>query len=189
MHIRNSMCLIIKGRPVLEGTKDEDCCVCYGVGIGKADQNDDSDKDILGVIENYCKVSHHVAHRNCMLKWYTMGITGVSQNLNFRSTQTRLLRPIPTCPICRGKIIFEVIQKDLLEKEAHEGTWKNRNNWLRKLEALTRDWRNIMNWRWIIVRVEVTAIYILMVWRILKWREKIIRSLTYHDMLFRHLNY
>jgi len=122
-----------------------------------------------------------------MLKWYTMGITGgvsrlARQNLNIRSTQTSLLRPIPTCPICRGKIIFEVIQKDLLEKEeANEGIWKNKNNWLWKLGALIKDWRNIMNWRWIIVRVEVTIIYILMVWRILKWREKIMRSLTYYN--------
>ena len=135
MHIHNSMCLTLKGRPVLEGAKDNDCCICYGVGIGNgssySDQDDDSNKDdTLGVIENYCKVSHHVAHRNCMIRWYTMGITGVSQNLNFRSTQTRLLRPIPSCPICRGKIIFEVIQRDLLEKEeADKGIW---GNWLCK---------------------------------------------------------
>ncbi|RIA88205.1 hypothetical protein C1645_253529 [Glomus cerebriforme] len=182
MYIRNSLCLIIKGRPVLDGTKDDDCCVCYGVGIGNgsssyhSDSNDDPDKDTLGVIENYCKVSHHVAHRNCMLRWYTKGITSsLSQNLN-RLTQ---LRPAPTCPICRGKIIFEVIEKE----EAIEGIWKNKNNLLWKLDSLIKDWRNVMDWRWIIVRVEVTAIYILIVWRILKWREKIMRSLNYYNRI------
>ncbi|PKK63607.1 hypothetical protein RhiirC2_134356 [Rhizophagus irregularis] len=149
MHIRNSTCLIIKGRPVLDGTKDDDCCVCYGVGIG---------------------------NRDCMFKW--LGISVVSR-LGWQNSNLRL-RPIPTCPICRGEIIFEVIQKNLLEKEEIiEG--KNKNNWLRKLGALIKDWRNVMDWRWIIVRVEVTTVYILMVWRILKWREKIIRSLTYYN--------
>jgi len=90
MHIRNSMCLIIKGRPVLNGIKDDDCCVCYGVGIGNgpsyhSDQDDDPDKDTLGVIENYCNVSHHVAHRNCMLRWYTMGITGGVSRLGWQN--------------------------------------------------------------------------------------------------------
>ncbi|PKC15185.1 hypothetical protein RhiirA5_370878 [Rhizophagus irregularis] len=177
MHIRNSTCLIIKGRPVLDGTKDDDCCVCYGVGIGNGPYySDDPNMDSLGVIENYCKVSHHVAHRDCMFKW--LGISVVSR-LGWQNSNLRL-RPIPTCPICRGEIIFEVIQKNLLEKEEIiEG--KNKNNWLRKLGALIKDWRNVMDWRWIIVRVEVTTVYILMVWRILKWREKIIRSLTYYN--------
>ncbi|GBB89558.1 hypothetical protein RclHR1_16290004 [Rhizophagus clarus] len=175
MHIRNSTCLIIKGRRVLDDTKDDDCCVCYGVGIGNY-CSDDFNMDSLGVIENYCKVPHHVAHRECMFKW--LGITGVTSRLGWQNSNLRL-RPIPTCPICRGEIIFEAIQKK--KEEVIEGTWKNKNNLSQKIGALVKDWRNVMDWRWIIVRVEVTTIYILMVWRILKWREKITRSLTYYN--------
>jgi hypothetical protein len=179
MHIHNSTCLIIKGRPALDGTKDDDCCICYGVGIGDGSYSDDPNKDSLGIIENYCKVSHHVAHRDCMFKW--LGITGVTSRLGWQNSNHRI-RPVPTCPICRGEIIFKVIQKNLLEKEEIiEGTWKNKNNWFWKLSALIKDWRNVMDWRWIIVRVEVTTIYILMVWRILRWREKIMRNLTHYN--------
>ncbi|CAG8526652.1 1351_t:CDS:2 [Funneliformis mosseae] len=166
MRVHNSMCLIIKGRPVLEGTKDDDCC---------------------STLENYCKVPHHVAHRNCMFKWYTMGNTGfvsrlALQNLNLRLTNASLLRPVPTCPICRGEIIFKVIQKEFLEKEkAIQGRWGNKNNWLWKLDSLIKDWRNVMNWRWIAVRAEIMVIYILIVWKFLKWREKLTRNLTYYN--------
>ncbi|CAG8729215.1 9083_t:CDS:1, partial [Racocetra fulgida] len=112
------------------GTKDEDCCVCYGVGVGSSatsfypDQDNDEivDEDSLGILENYCSVPHHVAHRPCMFRWYTTGLTGISrtlpgQTLNSRLTQIKLLRPMPTCPSCRGKLIVEILQKDLLEKE------------------------------------------------------------------------
>ncbi|CAI2174427.1 17909_t:CDS:2 [Funneliformis geosporum] len=192
MRVDDSMRLIIKGRPVLEGTKDDDCCVCYGIGIGDGSSSFYSDQDDVdnlceSTLENYCKVPHHVAHRNCMLKWYTMGNTGfvsrlALQNLNIRLTNANLLRPAPTCPICRGEIIFKVIQKDLLEKEkANEGIWGNKNNWLLKLDSLIKDWRNVMNWRWVAVRVEITVIYILIVWKFLKWREKLMRNLNYYN--------
>ncbi|CAG8719375.1 14126_t:CDS:2 [Gigaspora rosea] len=165
-HIRNSTCFTIRGCPAPEGTKDEDCCVCYGVGVG--------------ILENYCKVPHHVAHRPCMFRWYTTGLTGISrtltgQNLNSRLTQIKLLRPMPTCPSCRGKLRVDILQKDLLEKEEIIGKWSNTNKWLVKLGSLVREWRNIMNWQCIMARSGITITYILIALMILKWRESIIR--------------
>ncbi|RIB15293.1 hypothetical protein C2G38_1590035 [Gigaspora rosea] len=187
-HIRNSTCFTIRGCPAPEGTKDEDCCVCYGVGVGSSatsfysDQDNDEivDEDSLGILENYCKVPHHVAHRPCMFRWYTTGLTGISrtltgQNLNSRLTQIKLLRPMPTCPSCRGKLRVDILQKDLLEKEEIIGKWSNTNKWLVKLGSLVREWRNIMNWQCIMARSGITITYILIALMILKWRESIIR--------------
>ncbi|CAG8757831.1 11327_t:CDS:2, partial [Dentiscutata erythropus] len=142
VHIRNSTCFTIRGCPAPEGTKDEDCCVCYGVGVGSSatsfysEQDNDEivDEDSLGILENYCKVPHHVAHRPC-------------QNLNSRLTQIKLLRPMPTCPSCRGKLMVDILQKDLLEEEEVIGKRNNTNKWLVKLRSLTREWLNIMNWK------------------------------------------
>ncbi|CAG8542840.1 11409_t:CDS:2, partial [Acaulospora morrowiae] len=188
LHIRNSICFTIRGRPSPEGTADEDCCVCYGVGVGTGattfypDQDEEEDDD-LGILENYCVIPHHVAHRPCMFRWYTMGMSELTrtlawQNLNLRLSQYRLINPTPTCPSCRGKLIVEILQEGLLEKEdtMKAGLGKT-NKWLGKLERLIREWRTIMSWKWVIARGEITIIYILIIWRVLKWREKIMTIL------------
>ncbi|CAG8552375.1 14168_t:CDS:2, partial [Cetraspora pellucida] len=94
-------------RPAPEDTKDEDCCVCYGVGVGLA-----------GISR-----------------------TLPGQTLNSRLTQIKLLRPMPTCPSCRGKLEVDLRQKDILEKEEVIGRGNNTNKWLVKLRSLVREWQ------------------------------------------------
>ncbi|RHZ82864.1 hypothetical protein Glove_103g238 [Diversispora epigaea] len=184
VNIRNSLSFTIRGRPAPETANDEDCCVCYGVGIGTkvtsfySDQDENNeifDENDLGILENYCKFPHHVAHRPCMFRWYTMGITRSLALQHLRLSQIRLLRIKPTCPSCRGKLILEILQKDLLEKEEKKKKPIEKRRWLSKFKILIKEWRNVMNWKWIIARSEVTLIFILIVWRILKWRETIMQ--------------
>ncbi|CAG8572743.1 1502_t:CDS:2 [Diversispora eburnea] len=139
------------------------------------ENNEIFDENDLGILENYCKFPHHVAHRPCMFRWYTMGITRTLALQHLRLSQIRLLRIKPTCPSCRGKLILEILQKDLLDKEEKKKKFIENRRWKSKFKILIKEWRNVMNWKWIIMRSEVTLIFILIVWRILKWRETIMQ--------------
>ncbi|KAF9086290.1 hypothetical protein BGX29_001467, partial [Mortierella sp. GBA35] len=73
---------------------DDDCCICYGAMLD--DDEDGTDlsehsnsngsrqgsnasglnRDTDHVLENFCVVKQHVAHRGCIRKWYNYGPKG-----------------------------------------------------------------------------------------------------------------
>ncbi|KAG0208309.1 hypothetical protein BGX33_006342 [Mortierella sp. NVP41] len=88
--------ILITGRPLdkeIEVT-DDDCCICYGAMLD--DDEDGTDlsehsnsngsrqgsnasglnRDTDHVLENFCVVKQHVAHRGCIRKWYNYGPKG-----------------------------------------------------------------------------------------------------------------
>ncbi|CAG8550611.1 9160_t:CDS:2 [Ambispora leptoticha] len=177
VHIRNMNSFTIRGRPPPPESKDDDCCVCMGVGIGThtttfftdIEEDEFADESCLGALENYCNIPHHVAHRPCMFRWFTTGLARVSGPILDFNQQLNQMRPAPVCPKCRGSLAVEIITKDSL---VDDDNWRNRTTWNSRINSLIRDWRKVMNWRWIFARSELTIAYILIVWRILKWREK-----------------
>ncbi|KAF9575316.1 hypothetical protein EC968_003668 [Mortierella alpina] len=91
--------ILITGRPLDKEVQvgDDDCCICYGAMLddddSMADQEDmyHSDasevglsKDTDHVLENFCVVKQHVAHRGCIRKWYNYGPKGYRPMEAFR---------------------------------------------------------------------------------------------------------
>ncbi|KAF9359967.1 hypothetical protein BGX34_008028 [Mortierella sp. NVP85] len=91
--------IMITGRPLdKDGQRqwtDDDCCICYGAMLDDEDEirdrdqynsslgsgtgggmNDGINKDTDHVLENFCVVKQHVAHRGCIRKWYNYGPKG-----------------------------------------------------------------------------------------------------------------
>jgi hypothetical protein len=94
--------ILITGRPLdkeIEVT-DDDCCICYGAMLD--DDEDGMDlsehgnhngrhsyglginKDTDHILENFCVVKQHVAHRGCIRKWYNYGPKGYRPMEAFR---------------------------------------------------------------------------------------------------------
>ncbi|KAF9964615.1 hypothetical protein BGZ70_006189 [Mortierella alpina] len=92
--------ILITGRPLDKEVEmnDDDCCICYGAML---DDDDDSmvdqedmyhsnagemglSKDTDHVLENFCVVKQHVAHRGCIRKWYNYGPKGYRPMEAFR---------------------------------------------------------------------------------------------------------
>ncbi|KAG0308853.1 hypothetical protein BGZ98_006499 [Dissophora globulifera] len=97
--------ILITGRPLEKDTQmsDDDCCICYGAMldddedvadqeeyyIGREDDHHNHtvtglSKDTDHVLENFCVVKQHVAHRGCIRKWYNYGPRGYRPMEAFR---------------------------------------------------------------------------------------------------------
>ncbi|KAF8953502.1 hypothetical protein CPC16_007607 [Podila verticillata] len=88
--------ILITGRALdkdMEAVSDDDCCICYGAMLGDDDddqeaymgrQGDGMSKDTDHVLENFCVVKQHVAHRGCIRKWYNYGPKGYRPMEAFR---------------------------------------------------------------------------------------------------------
>lgn len=88
--------ILITGRALdkdMEEVSDDDCCICYGAMLGDDDsdqeeymgrQSDGMSKDTDHVLENFCVVKQHVAHRGCIRKWYNYGPKGYRPMEAFR---------------------------------------------------------------------------------------------------------
>ncbi|KAF9322232.1 hypothetical protein BG006_002448, partial [Podila minutissima] len=88
--------ILITGRPLDKDIEvsDDDCCICYGAMLGDDDgeqeefmgsiQGDGMSKDTDRVLENFCVVKQHVAHRGCIRKWYNYGPKGYRPMEAFR---------------------------------------------------------------------------------------------------------
>ncbi|KAG0219720.1 hypothetical protein BGX31_011175 [Mortierella sp. GBA43] len=90
--------IMITGRPLDKNEQaqwtDDDCCICYGAMLDDEDEigdreqynsslgrsssagDDGINKDTDHVLENFCVVKQHVAHRGCIRKWYNYGPKG-----------------------------------------------------------------------------------------------------------------
>ncbi|KAF9105088.1 hypothetical protein BGX27_009807 [Mortierella sp. AM989] len=81
--------IMITGQPLDKDVQasDDDCCICYGAMLDDDDINErdeysnpnESDglsRDADHVLENFCVVKQHVAHRGCIRKWYNYGPKG-----------------------------------------------------------------------------------------------------------------
>ncbi|KAG0263058.1 hypothetical protein BG011_009351 [Mortierella polycephala] len=85
--------ILITGRPLDKDVEanDDDCCICYGAmlddddaadheeyytGSGEGETRRGLSKDTDHVLENFCVVKQHVAHRGCIRKWYNYGPKG-----------------------------------------------------------------------------------------------------------------
>ncbi|KAF9339901.1 hypothetical protein BGZ91_004289 [Linnemannia elongata] len=95
--------ILITGRPLdkeIEVT-DDDCCICYGAmldddedGMDLSEHSSNNNgrhshgvginKDTDHVLENFCVVKQHVAHRGCIRKWYNYGPKGYRPMEAFR---------------------------------------------------------------------------------------------------------
>ncbi|KAG0380549.1 hypothetical protein BGX24_007404 [Mortierella sp. AD032] len=96
--------ILITGRPLdkeIEVT-DDDCCICYGAMLdddedgmdlsehssnnhnGRHSKGAGINKDTDHVLENFCIVKQHVAHRGCIRKWYNYGPKGYRPMETFR---------------------------------------------------------------------------------------------------------
>ncbi|KAF9550505.1 hypothetical protein EC957_000179 [Mortierella hygrophila] len=96
--------ILITGRPLdkeIEVT-DDDCCICYGAmldddedGMDLSEHSNNNNngrhshgvginKDTDHVLENFCVVKQHVAHRGCIRKWYNYGPQGYRPMEAFR---------------------------------------------------------------------------------------------------------
>ncbi|KAG0274529.1 hypothetical protein BGZ95_009695 [Linnemannia exigua] len=96
--------ILITGRPLdkeIEVT-DDDCCICYGAmldddedGMDLSEHSSNNhnsrhskgagvNKDTDHVLENFCIVKQHVAHRGCIRKWYNYGPKGYRPMETFR---------------------------------------------------------------------------------------------------------
>ncbi|KAF9126460.1 hypothetical protein BGW39_006605 [Mortierella sp. 14UC] len=96
--------ILITGRPLdkeIEVT-DDDCCICYGAMLdddedgmdlsehssnnphGRHSNGAGINKDTDHVLENFCIVKQHVAHRGCIRKWYNYGPKGYRPMEAFR---------------------------------------------------------------------------------------------------------
>ncbi|KAG0199674.1 hypothetical protein BGX28_007088 [Mortierella sp. GBA30] len=91
--------ILITGRPLEKDVEhsDDDCCICYGAMLDDEDMLDQEDmyhsheggetglsKDTDNVLENFCIVKQHVAHRGCIRKWYNYGPKGYRPMEAFR---------------------------------------------------------------------------------------------------------
>ncbi|KAF9404202.1 hypothetical protein BGZ94_004313 [Podila epigama] len=86
--------ILLTGRPLDKETEanDDDCCICYGAMLG--DDDDEAadfsyreagiSRDTDHVLENFCVVKQHVAHRGCIRKWYNYGPKGYRPMEAFR---------------------------------------------------------------------------------------------------------
>lgn len=181
--------ITIRGLPPPKGAKDDDCCVCYGVGLGDYG-NDDDDNSLwntqgygqeqlnyqnntheLGVLECFCKVSHHVAHRPCMFRWFTTG--GVRSRVllqlgNGLLNTGMIVSPVPTCPSCRGDLVFEIADRD--ELDAAEDS--NIVGFRKRVLKIWKEWNKVMDIRWVIARFGITILYSLIVWSVMKGKEE-----------------
>ncbi|KAI1315108.1 hypothetical protein EDD11_001298 [Mortierella claussenii] len=83
----------------IEEWTDDDCCICYGAMLDDDDDFGDQDdyssgsaaretgglsKDTDHVLENFCVMKQHVAHRGCIRKWYNYGPKGYRPMEAFR---------------------------------------------------------------------------------------------------------
>ncbi|KAG9319302.1 hypothetical protein KVV02_005020 [Mortierella alpina] len=90
---------LITGRPLDKEVEvgDDDCCICYGAMLDDDDSMADQEdmyhssagemglsKDTDHVLENFCVVKQHVAHRGCIRKWYNYGPKGYRPMEAFR---------------------------------------------------------------------------------------------------------
>ncbi|KAF9929809.1 hypothetical protein FBU30_001183 [Linnemannia zychae] len=94
--------ILITGRPLdkeIEVT-DDDCCICYGAMLdddedgmdlsehsnsnGRQGGRSGINKDTDHILENFCVVKQHVAHRGCIRKWYDYGPKGYQPMEAFR---------------------------------------------------------------------------------------------------------
>lgn len=94
--------ILITGRPLdkeIEVT-DDDCCICYGAmldddedGMDLSEHSNNNgrhshgvgiNKDTDHILENFCVVKQHVAHRGCIRKWYNYGPKGYRPMEAFR---------------------------------------------------------------------------------------------------------
>ncbi|KAF9398498.1 hypothetical protein BGX21_007710 [Mortierella sp. AD011] len=89
--------IMITGQPLDKDTEfsDDDCCICYGAMLDDDDINDRDEycnmngsggvsRDTDHVLENFCVVKQHVAHRGCIRKWYDYGPKGYRPMQAFR---------------------------------------------------------------------------------------------------------
>ncbi|ORY98392.1 hypothetical protein BCR41DRAFT_390543 [Lobosporangium transversale] len=84
--------ILITGRPLDKNVQvsDDDCCICYGAMLDDDDLAEQADyssgsaasqtgylsEDTDYVLENFCVVKQHVAHRGCIRKWFNYGPKG-----------------------------------------------------------------------------------------------------------------
>ncbi|KAG0331782.1 hypothetical protein BG004_001511 [Podila humilis] len=89
--------IMITGRPLDKDIEvsDDDCCICFGAMLGDDDDADQNEymtgghdagmsKDTDHVLENFCVVKQHVAHRGCIRKWHNYGPKGYRPMEAFR---------------------------------------------------------------------------------------------------------
>ncbi|KAG0364742.1 hypothetical protein BC939DRAFT_470927 [Gamsiella multidivaricata] len=94
--------ILITGRPLEKDEhghvqmSDDDCCICYGAMLDSEDDEDllnqadpymngrGLNRDTDHVLENFCTVRQHVAHRGCIRKWYNYGPKGYRPMEAFR---------------------------------------------------------------------------------------------------------
>ncbi|KAG0229702.1 hypothetical protein BGW42_001371 [Actinomortierella wolfii] len=95
--------ILITGRPldkdIAATVTDDDCCICYGAMLDDEDIADTEaymssfgmaglmSKETDHVLENFCVVKGHVAHRGCIRKWYNYGPKGYRPMDAFRVFQ------------------------------------------------------------------------------------------------------
>jgi hypothetical protein len=172
--LRASLYLAIRGSPAPIGASDDDCCVCYGVGIesGGNDNGEDElshsgtdDGSSMGILETFCKVSHHVAHRPCMYRWITTG--GMRSRVVVQLGEGLLgtgmvVAPVPTCPSCRGDLVFEIVGREELE----------RGGGVRGVVYWWKTWRKMVALKWAYARFGLTLGYVLLVWSVCKGKEE-----------------
>ncbi|KAF9288646.1 hypothetical protein BGZ74_000873 [Mortierella antarctica] len=175
--------ILITGRPLDKDTEvsDDDCCICYGAMLGDDDgeqeefmgsiQGDGMSKDTDHVLENFCVVKQHVAHRGCIRKWYNYGPKGHvhgdeeqnQQEAIAVETAEPVLRPLfpqqdeytmarnagrKTCPACRQQLVLNFVDlaKGRLEM-----------SYVQKMQELVRDMTKFSDWRGLILRSLITA--------------------------------
>ncbi|KAF9957370.1 hypothetical protein BGZ72_001860 [Mortierella alpina] len=91
--------ILITGRPLDKEVDvgDDDCCICYGAMLDDDESVMDQEdmyhssegemglsKDTDHILENFCVVKQHVAHRGCIRKWYNYGPKGYRPMEAFR---------------------------------------------------------------------------------------------------------
>ncbi|KAG0258076.1 hypothetical protein DFQ27_004809 [Actinomortierella ambigua] len=95
--------ILITGRPLDKDAvaADDDCCICYGAMLDDEDVAETEafmasfglpglmSKETDHVLENFCVVKSHVAHRGCIRKWHNYGPKGYRPMDAFRAFQWR----------------------------------------------------------------------------------------------------
>ncbi|KAF9971520.1 hypothetical protein BGZ73_005526 [Actinomortierella ambigua] len=93
--------ILITGRPLDKDAvvADDDCCICYGAMLDDEDVAETEafmgsfglpglmSKETDHVLENFCVVKSHVAHRGCIRKWHNYGPKGYRPMDAFRTFQ------------------------------------------------------------------------------------------------------
>lgn len=111
----------IRGLPPPPKTTAEDCMICLGVGLTE------DDKAPTDSLQSFCKMRTHVAHVDCMMRWY------------------RLRRFGRRCPVCRRRLEVTVVDDQMIIKEL---------GWVR---GLAKAVRGRWDWRVAIARASVTV--------------------------------